>query len=66
VREYAVKMDTLGFTGLMDRIPSNFFLAAGGGWMHPFLQAPAALRKYASELKKEYGRSLKVIPELNA
>jgi hypothetical protein len=60
IREYAAKLDEMGFSGLRYRLPSDFFLAAGRGWMHPVCQAPSALRKFAKELKQRYGRSFQV------
>jgi len=60
VREYAAKMDAMHLSGLCYRLPSDFFLAAGRGWMHPVLQAPKALKKFASELEQIYGCSFKL------
>jgi hypothetical protein len=55
VRAYAARLDGLGIFGWGCRLPSNFFIPAGRGWMHPIWQAPAALREFAGILKKEYG-----------
>ena len=60
VRQYAARLDGLPLGGLGYRVPSNFFLAALRGWMHPVWQAPRALRQFAGELKKEYGLSFQV------
>jgi hypothetical protein len=60
VREYAARLDGLGLRGWSSRLPSDFFIPAGRGWMHPVWQAPHALREYARELHKEYGHSFQV------
>ena len=61
VREYAASLDGMGWRGLRYRFPSFFFLSIARGWMHPVWQAPHALRKFASELDKKYGRTFRVI-----
>jgi hypothetical protein len=54
VQEYAAGLDGKKIFGLPYRIPSDFFLAAARGWIHPVFQAPAALRQFAQELKQKY------------
>jgi hypothetical protein len=60
VREYTAKLDGMGLSGWLYRFPSNFPLAMARGWMHPVLQAPRALNRFARELKKGYGGSFTV------
>jgi len=60
VKEYAARLDNMGWRGLRFRIPSSFFLATARGWMHPVWQAPIALRQWARELKNGYGSSFEV------
>ena len=60
VKEYAARLDGMGWRGLRYRIPSGFFLAGARGWMHPVWQAPMVLRQWARELKTDYGSSFKV------
>jgi hypothetical protein len=60
VKEYAARLDGMGWRALPYRIPSDFFLKAARGWMHPLWQAPNALKQFARELKKEYGTSFEV------
>ena len=60
IKEYAARLDGMGMAGWRYRFPSNFPLTIARGWMHPVFQAPAALRRFAWELKKEYGVSFTV------
>jgi hypothetical protein len=60
VKEYATRLDGMGLSGLRYRLPSDFFLASGRGWMHPVLQVPYALKQFAKELNEKYGCSFQV------
>jgi hypothetical protein len=60
VREYAARLDGMGWRGLRFRIPSDFILKGARGWMHPVWQATNALRQFGRELEKEYGSSFEV------
>jgi hypothetical protein len=60
VKEYAAKLDGMGLSALRYRLPSDFFLAIGRGWMHPVLQVPSALKQFAKELRKRQGCTFKV------
>jgi hypothetical protein len=60
VKEYAARLDRMGWRGLRFRIPSDFILKAARGWMHPVWQAPVVLKQWAQELKKGYGISYEV------
>jgi hypothetical protein len=60
VRDYVKKLNGMGMCGLRYRFPSNFPFIAMRGWMLPVLQAPLALKQFASELKHIYGCSFKV------
>jgi hypothetical protein len=55
VDEYVQKLDQIRLAGLRYRFSSNFPLAGVRGWMLPVLQAPRALKRFAAELKRDYG-----------
>jgi hypothetical protein len=57
VKEYAAKLDGMGLSGWLYRVPSNFPLAMARGWMHPVLQVPRVLNHFAGEIKKKNGTS---------
>jgi hypothetical protein len=55
VDEYVQKLNKMRLTGLRYRFPSNFPLTGMQGWMLPVLHIPRALRRFAAELKRDYG-----------